>query len=351
MVHEKYQSLHLPTNNWILLISLVFSILCFVTIIINHNCTSVGDDYTANFSNSIILEASSASIVICVLPGLDLLLDILLDAVPTGKSKHASNNEVSTISVAIKLTNTEKFLFIIGVMSYSITIYSPFQELNSKSPAVAGNIFVSIGNVSAILTICPIMSLLYRVSTTWNSFTVMSISLMTCMSSFASSVCALYPSGSTANYALFLAASVLINLATLHFCITCCLSAFFSYKAMSSNIPLNGFFSDSLANYEALKTQIIRNYAIAAHLVATFIAMSVNSVWNWLYLDLTVEQVSIFIYFVVASATLTFLIEARVRKTEVTTALVSNNFFLEPIFPNYMSMIFRWLFLMRRSLM
>ena len=311
----------LNTNDFILIMSIVFSVLCFIPMF-NFQYTSIGDDYTANFnSNPTILQVSYASLIICILPGLDLLMDIVPSIIFFEFKYNASEN-LSPISTAVRLSKIEKLLFLVGVLSYSVVIYAPFQNLNLTSPSGAGNIFLGFENVSTILTICPIMSLLYRVSTVWTSSITLSVSFCTCMSSLLSSVCALYPTDTQTYDTIFISSCILINVATFIYTVACCLSLYSTFKWHTSKESGGGGYSDSLAHQDAINEQNFRNNVMAAHMTATFIEMVVNSVWFWMYLNLNVEQISMFIYFVLASSILTFLIEFRVRKTEVTTALV-----------------------------
>lgn len=310
-------------HHFILLMSVFFSVLCFIPMF-NFNYSSVGDDYTGSFnSNTTILQASFASLIICILPGLDLLMD-LIPAFLFGNELNASEKLLTT-STAVRLSKAEKLLFLLGVLSYSVIIYSPFQDLNISSSSAAANIFLGFENVSTILTICPIMSLLNRVSPVWNSYITISISFFTCVSSILSSICALYPTTSDTYSIIFITSCLLMNLATVIYFIACCMSAYSTYLSHRPSTPREVDYSDNLARKDALNEQNFRNNVIAAHMTATFIEMVVNSVWFWMYLNLNVEQISIFIYFVLASSILTFLIEFRVRKTEVTTALVRSH--------------------------
>ena len=303
--------------------SIVFSVLCFIQMF-NFNYTSVGDDYTASFNSSTsILQVSFASLIICILPGLDLLMDIIPALFLT--TEIVASENLSSKSTAVRLCKAEKLLFLLGVLSYSVVIYSPFQDLNISSSSAAANIFLGFENVSTILTICPIMSLLNRVSPVWNSYITISISFFTCVSSILSSICALYPTTSDSYHIIFVTSCLLMNLATVIYFIACCMSAYSTYLSHRPSTSREVDYSDNLARKDALNEQNFRNNVIAAHMTATFIEMVVNSVWFWMYLNLNVEQISIFIYFVLASSILTFLIEFRVRKTEVTTALVRSH--------------------------
>lgn len=338
------------TNDLILSMSIVFSVLCFIPTL-NFDYSSIGDDYTASFnSNPTILQVSFASLIICILPGLDLLMDIV-PSIAFLKSKFGEN--LSPISTAVRLSKMEKLLFLLGVLCYSVIIYSPFQNLNLTSPSAAATIFQCFENVSTIFTVCPIVSLLFRVSTVWNSYIALSITFCTCMSCLFGSLCALYSTDTQTYNIIFILSCVLINLATFIYIMACCLSLYSTYKWHLSKVTNEGGFSDSLAQQDAINEQIFRNNVMAAHMFATFIEMVVNSVWFWMYLRLNVEQINMFIFFVLASSILTFLIEFRVRKTEVTTALVGYFIRLKmPLMCNCtLYSKFRFLFWRRRSLM
>eukprot|EP01036_Dinobryon_divergens_P041715 gene41715-55327_t len=229
----------------ILVLSVIFSVLCLIPTF-NFTQTSVTDDYTASFnSNTTLLQASFASLIICLLPGLDLFLDIIPASILKDTNLQLFDNTASA-STAVRLNHIEKFLFLLGVLSYSVAVYPSFQDLNSLSPAEAGNVFVGFENAT------------YR-----------------------------------------------------------------TRRWLASLKIQEGGYSDSLAQLDVINEQKFRNVVIAAHLVATTIELVANSVWFWMYLDLTAEQISIFIYFCLGSSILTFLIEFRLRKSEVATALVA----------------------------
>eukprot|EP01035_Chromulina_nebulosa_P029810 gene29810-39541_t len=306
----------------ILVLSVIFSVLCLIPTF-NFTQTSVTDDYTASFnSNTTLLQASFASLIICLLPGLDLFLDIIPASILKDTNLQLFDNTASA-STAVRLNHIEKFLFLLGVLSYSVAVYPSFQDLNSLSPAEAGNVFVGFENASTILSICPIMSLLYRVSTTWNATITISITVFTCVSSVLSSACCLLQNESVVYKIIFIVSCLCINLATLIYIVACGLSAYRTRRWLASLKIQEGGYSDSLAQLDVINEQKFRNVVIAAHLVATTIELVANSVWFWMYLDLTAEQISIFIYFCLGSSILTFLIEFRLRKSEVATALVA----------------------------
>ena len=338
----------------ILVISIISSVLCFIPTF-DFTYTSVTDDYTASFnSNTSLLQASYASLIICLLPGLDLFLDIIPSSIFMDTKLQLLDNAASA-STAVRLNHIEKFLFLLGVLSYSVAVYPSFKELNSLSPAEAGNLFVGFENASTILSICPIMALLYRVSTSWNATITISITVFTCVSSVLSSVCPLFPNDSVVYNAIFILSCLCINVATMIYIVACGLSAYRTHRWIASLQFQEGGYSDSLAQLDAINEQKFRNIVIAAHMAATIIELLVNSVWFWMYLNLTAEQISIFIYFCLSSSILTFLIEFRVRKSEVATALVSivNLNVLLSSLNHYhcLLMIRRWLYWIRRSRM
>ena len=308
----------LRPNHIILIISAIFSVFSFIPTMFNFQkisaVTAVTDDFNASLLNDNfkILQVSYASLVVCILPG----LDYLLDAVPISlfESNILSSKKESSISTGVRMSKIEKGLFFLGVLSYSIVFIPSFQKLSSSSPADAGKLFLGFENMSTILTICPIMSLLYRVSTTWNATFAVSISLSICFTSFFSSLSAIFPRESTTYENIFIAAGVCMNIATLIYFVACGLFLYRTIKWWLTVKPKNEESSEE--NKRAITEQKFLNVFAGAHILTTLIQMVVNSIW-YSIISATVDQTIIFIYFVLASSILTFLIEFQMRKAEV----------------------------------
>lgn len=307
--------LGLRPNHFILIISAIFSVFSFIPTMFNFQKISiVTDDFNSSLLNDNlkILQVSYASLVVCILPGLDYLLDVVPISLLEGNI--LSSKKESSISTGVRMSKIEKGLFFLGVLSYSIVFFPSFQKLSSSSPADAGKLFLGFENMSTILTICPIMSLLYRVSTTWNATFAVSISLSICFTSFFSSLSAIFPLGSTTYENIFIAAGVCMNIGTLIYSVACGLSLYRTIKWWLTMKPNNEESPEE--NKRAITEQKFRNVFTAAHILATLIQMVVNSIW-YCILSATIDQTIIFIYFVLASSILTFLIEFQMRKAEV----------------------------------
>ena len=308
---DEFQGLR--PNHFILFISAVFSVFCFIPMFNIRNYSATVDDYNSSLSdNSKILQVSYASLLVCILPGLDYILDLV--PISLIGDKILISEKESSISTAVRMSKIEKLFFFLGVLSYSAVVFPPFQKYSALYPADAGKLFLGFENMSTILTICPIMSLLYRVSTTWNATFAVSISLSICLTSFFSSLSEIYPLGSTTRGHLFITAGVCMNIGTLIYFVVCGLSTYRTIKWWLSTKPQNEDSPEE--NRRAITEQKFRNVFTAAHISATSIQMVINSIWYCIY-SVNFDQMTIFIYFVLGSSILTFLIEFRLRKAEV----------------------------------
>ena len=86
-------------------------------------------------------------------------------------------------------------------------------------------------------------------------------------------------------------------------------------------IPQNEHLS--WAEKEQINQERFRDFVVGAHMLTTFIELLLNGVWYWYSAKLDSHQVGAMYYIVVATSTVVFVVELRIRKNEVARALRS----------------------------
>ena len=238
------------------------------------------------------------------------------------KLRTSENSKDGETLVPVTMTPLERFVYIVGAVCLSFVIYDPYQNLASNRSGLANALFQAFTNISTILTVLPILSLLSRVTTEWNSPFSIIIALIICLT-FGLDIVATFNVTEDTLYQLNISLcffTLLVSTLFLANSIVCI------YRiAIASRARSTPDINNLLATLQMSST-FTRDSAIVAHLTATFMQLAVFNIWVWHSVfnpDTVQEAISTYMYILVASFTLTFLIEFRVRKKETESAMVS----------------------------
>ena len=317
----------------IILLACVFFFLSFIPFFSSSFLKFINDDFAGHRTeNCIYLESTISPLMVALLPGVDLLLDLLAPLTSMSYSKlfESSSQELDPQELAdanvlaaktTRLSKIERIVFWVGVLSASLSVFPVYQNASPYRAYLLYSGFSLNGNM--LFTICPILSFLCRSSTTWTPTITISITLCLCAaSSLATADLTVFPSGVLYDNLVLASASFMTIACAIYF-ITWIYSAYLTYlwfKAKGSKLSK---VEDSLAQFDLLNEEQFHFAVVAAQSSATMIDMALNVYWYWYAPILTPgSQLLSNIFFVVSgSAVLTFLIEFRVRKSEVSTAL------------------------------
>ena len=273
--------------NLILIVGIFFGIACLMPLITaptpdsmptssSNNATAIAtDDYTYISSyNSIPLfnQAAISPLMICVLPAMDVLIDLL----PVHWFFFTERTVVDSKDMpdVVRLTVQERVLFIIGLLCMSEVVFPAVVHSGNQA-----NIFFCFENVSTILTILPIISFLCRTSSVFTPTNTIIISLIVCIGSLISSCGIVFPATATTEIAfLSKVVCVLMDIAAGLFFIICCISTtkFFMHAG-----PGVGDNRISWKDKEEINEERFRTFVVASHMFTTMVELILNGVWYW----------------------------------------------------------------------
>lgn len=313
-------------HNIQLCMALIFSFLNFIPLFNTAFYKTPVDDYVgAEVSNSYLFQSYVAPIIISLIPGMDLILDILhLDPIALLQTKMLQivNNDTSlqsdkndSVYKETRLSISERVLFLVGVLCLSIIAFPSYINAPSEISIYLYNAFA---NTNTILIICSILSFFSRCSTSFTPLLSLSCGLFICIGCFLSSLAAIWTPGSDTFNNLVTASAILIDIAAAIYVYACAV-ALFSYHVAAKDASNN---EDSLASRDIMSENKFRGNVVAAHMLATGVVIVLNAVWYWYVQGLSSFVVEICQYITVGSVAITYLIEFRVRRTEVSASLV-----------------------------
>lgn len=329
-------------HNLQLIMALVFSFLNFIPLFSPTLYKNIlYDDYIVNVSpDSYLFQSFIAPIIVSLVPGIDLICDLIPLCPSTAVHLRLlqylhlwrSNDSLEQTSVRksenamfkeTRLSISERICFLVGVLCLAVGAFPSYVNAPVNQRLFIYNAFT---NTNGILLVCPILSFFSRCSTSWNAALSLSCGLFVCLGGFLSSLSALWATHSSNYNNLVIASGVAIDIAAAIYIYVCCIALYKYYFSRGEVSKDTVFTDDSLAAKDVATEEKFRSKVVAAHMAATFIVIVINSVWYWYIQVLTPYQLEIIIYISVASIAITFMIEFRVRKTEVAASLVCADF-------------------------
>mmetsp|Transcript_22374 Transcript_22374/g.21603 ORF Transcript_22374/g.21603 Transcript_22374/m.21603 type:complete len:964 (-) Transcript_22374:241-3132(-) len=304
-------------------LTLIVAILCFSPFI--------GTKYYTSNERAIILQdelknqrfsnASAACLIIVIPSFVDLVVDLLVisyDAFFHSKSRKTLKVKPFALdgSHLFRFTMMEKFLFICGMVSFSLVIF-PTRGPDSHILLINQ---CSL-NLAPVLISVSVILFLERSTEGFTPCRVFLILFCVFIGSSMRSISFCYPLTSQTHIRVFFVGNLLMLLATIFYLITCLL-CFWSYcrqKWTKRRISLYEGDADPLDSSETtMSNKTFENFVPFCHMVSFIILAIINFIARTRqnYYEGTYQ------YCIVAAATLIFVTEMRVRKTDLYFALM-----------------------------
>ena len=313
----------------ILRMAVVFAFLNFIP---SFMVQTADDDYMTTASQDCYFrQASISCLIICIVPAVDLMIEwsaSLCGGMKTNdkKSYRAVNSSVTS---SMRLTVVERAMFIIGIITIGGNGSFPavFQSSNSLQ------IYYGFTNSSTILIICPVLSYLCRVSPSWTPLRAIFLASIVSVTNTISSFGAINSYWSPLQNGIVGVPSAL-SFVSMGVCllisILAILDMFPLYSKPSTDVkqedarhgqPHTNKVSDSVDTSD-LVGKNFRCFVISMHMLSVMIILIVSCAWYSIPTTGTVYTVSIIIYSILSAAIIVFILELRVRKVELTSALI-----------------------------
>jgi len=319
-------------HNIQLCMAAIFSFLNFIPLFNTAFYPTEIDDYVGSeVSNTYLFQAFIAPIIISLIPGMDLLFDIFeLDSIATLQTQmlrilnkdasfKATEDKSESVYKETRLSIPERIFFLVGVLCLSIVAFPSYIDAPKDQSIFIYNAFT---NSNTILVICPILSFFSRCSTSFTPVLTLACGMFICVGCFLSSLAPIWGAGTDTSNNIITASSILIDIAAAIYVYACSVAAYTHY--LSAKDASNN--EDSLASQDIMSEKKFRANVVMAHMFATGIDIVLNAVWYWYVQGLSSYVLGICIYITVGSIAITYLIEFRVRRTEVSASLVSSSF-------------------------
>ena len=316
-------------HNIQLCMAAIFSFLNFIPLFNTAFYPTEVDDYVGSEdSNAYLFQSFVAPIIISLIPGMDLLLDIfeldsvsmiqtqMLRIVNKDASLKSSEGKSDSVYKETRLSIPERIFFLLGVLCLSIVAFPSYINAPKDQSIFLYGAFT---NSNTILVICPILSFFSRCSSSFTPVLTLACGLCICVGCFLSSLAPIWGAGSDTFNNIVTASSIIIDIAAAIYVYACAVAVYMHY--MSAEDTSNK--EDSLASQDIMSEKKFRSNVVMAHMFATGIDIVPNAVWYWYVDDLSSYVLEIFVYIMVGSIAMTYLIEFRVRRTEVSASLVS----------------------------
>jgi hypothetical protein len=290
-------------------------------------------DYFINRSNYVYRDPSIlASFFIVLIPLCDLLLDYPSRIALLINPVKVNQRAVTVTSVVIRLTDTERLLFIVGVAVQSSVGFVPAEN----DTATLDLIYRCTNNVSVLLTLSPILTFLTRCTTTFTP--ARSLFVFTSIAAGLSmiSISNFFPPSVYTLARLHFIGSLVVTISWTVYCGLILMSAF-SYLREKLSTKLNRqdslmrflkLFGKSLPNTKNgdqmvdSDSELYTNYIPALHMLASItiacanaaVSYSPNNNLSAIYLNKR--------YMVLLAEITVLVIELRIRKNEIARGLV-----------------------------
>lgn len=320
-------------HNIILSLASLFYILSFIPLYSPTLQKYTNDDFAGHSTqNCFYFEGAISPLMVGILPAVDLLLDFLAPFTDNSYSKLFNPNQTDPLDAnnasalaakTTRLSKSERLLYWVGLVSASVSVFPVYRSTSPYRASLLYNSFTLNGNM--LLTISPILSFLCRSSTTWTPLLTIAICLCLCIASALSTAAVTVPQSGPLFDNLTTASSLFMTFACALYFSTWLVTGYLSYnwfKEKGLKLPK---VENSLEHSDMLNEDQIHFTVVGAQSTATLIDVALNVYWYW-YVGILTPGSNLLanVFFVVsASAVCTFLIEFRIRKSEVSTALVS----------------------------
>ena len=262
--------------------------------------------------------------LVVLIPAADLMLDFLSHSLLYFYPNQRASKRHSETSVVIRLTDTERFLFIMGVAMQSAAYFVP----TSADISTISIVNSCSNNCSVLLTLGPIGIFLQRCTTTFTHFktSTLIIALDVSLISYTISYYFQYGGGTQNVLAtigrIFASMSGLLYISLMLLC---------AKNYITKNLTLWGIYFWMLvedgnlagAKEEDIDNELYTNYIPALHMLSVIIVGIANITVEFNSTNSNRAALMIRNYVTLAAQLMVLVIELRIRKNEIARGLVS----------------------------
>jgi hypothetical protein len=278
-----------------------------------------------------------ASFFMVLIPAADLLLDLPAHVYSHFHQTGKSLNKPPENSVVVRLSDLERFTFIVGVsIQSSVWLLSVSANLSTF-----GIVYISTTNASALLALGPIITYLQRCTTTFTTVRATTIVMTTVLGILLSVISNFKRNDLTQYWILYRSGQAFIGLAGLIFASLVCLCAYKYchlklYSASNREALLSWLRRTSTGskNVEECSREndreLYTNYIPALHMASM---LTIVAAEFYMYSAKGVAQARSYEqknYIVITAEICVLVIELRIRKNEIARGLVSNTYTTMP---------------------
>ena len=274
------------------------------------------------------------SFLVIIIPAADLMLDfisqILFNFCPDQK---ACNKQVES-SVVIRLSDRERFLFMVGVAFQSAVYFVP----NTTDPTTAFLVSICCNNCSVLLTLGPIAIFLQRCTTTFTHLRTSTLLITLIIGLMFFTVSSYYRFGSNEYNVLATIGRLFVAISGILFSLTTflCAKRYITEKldtVEKRDIGRRWLRSSFRVSTQAVSPivtkkvdsddELYSNYIPALHMLSVIIIGLATISVEFASSGGNVAAVVIKSYFTLAAEIMVLVIELRIRKNEIARGLVS----------------------------
>ena len=319
----------------LLLISTVVGLFCLCPLLTinNGNIASV-DSYVIPLVKALADNRAAlwASVFVVVIPIIDLLLDLPSYIASYFFGEGNPSKKCPDSLVVVRLSDIERFLFILGVAAQSTIAFLP-ATTNDETLALVHRCTYNFG---LLMVLSPVQTFLARCTLTF-SHTVVSVIILTSAAAFSITTISYYlEAGSSSRYALTLIGLLLLcfvgllNAATAGLCLYKYLRdgaklrsivQQFRIKSLIKLVKGHSYMMNTDVNPPNLKrSELYTHYIPGLHMVSVLIIGFAHDYAPQTRQSITYQER---IYLTLFAQVMVLVIELRIRKNEIARGLVS----------------------------
>lgn len=274
-----------------------------------------------------------ASLFVVLIPAADLLLDLICNIFACVKSGNEVKKKKTETTVVVRLSDVERFLFIIGIGIQSVVWFLP---VSTDLPTLKV-VYFSTTNAGFLLVGCPMLTFLQRCTTTFTILRATTIACMFCLGFVAFSVANLLNHNPGSQRLLNYSGWLIVGLAELLFIslILLCGVNYCQSKigTTSSRQALLSWLTNAFHKTDAgLKgnydvdddCELYANYIPAVYMMSIFMMIFSTIYVSAIGADQNVSAFERRNYVIVIAEIMVLVSELRIRKNELARGLVRN---------------------------
>lgn len=314
-------------------ICVVGAILSFAPMMIGVNdCRENREILDSLRASRFYRDASLATFMITIPSAVDAIIDVVQAFVAYASKKIlkptvlTSVKHISAKTTAVRLSPMERLGFTVGVASLCAFSLSP--SLDTEFDGVSLALYYSITNFNTICTMCPLVFFLKRCTKLWTPFRSFLVIFLINFGSVVSAVSYSFPINSPSYFILCMTAATCIGSATFIMVFICWI---FIRQFMTSNyrIKKSDFANESWGSFicQTMRQskkygKFYNNYVPVMHTIALLTFSLTNVAWYFILTDI-VYITTMFTILQFIAAIILFVVEIRIRQSEVQRGLVS----------------------------